>query len=79
MTGAGVVKPVALSEACAVADPLTDGVPFREQPLVASTGNRSRPRKGDRHKFPGNGSAMRFGRSGRPSKKHGKIEPVPGP
>jgi hypothetical protein len=41
--------------------------------------NRSRPRKGDRHKFPGNGSAVLISRIGRASKKRGKIEPVPGP
>jgi hypothetical protein len=43
------------------------------------TRNCSRPRKGDRHSFPGNCSAMLFDRIGRHLKKRGKIEPVPGP
>jgi predicted small lipoprotein YifL len=46
---------------------------------IQSHHSRSRPRKGDRHKFPGNCSAALFGRIGRRLKKRGKIEPVPGP
>jgi hypothetical protein len=41
--------------------------------------NRSQPRKGDRHRFPGNCSPVPLDRIGRRLKKRGKIEPVPEP
>jgi hypothetical protein len=54
------------------------GIAGRSTSETPHEGNRSRPREGDSHKFPGNCSAVLFEHIGCRLKNRGKIEPVPG-